>query len=106
MTGSEFKQLRTDLSDSIGKPLSAADMAKLCGLPASGGADTIRRWEVTGPSAPATKLLRVLAMASERYPILDEFNVFDRHYVREEHRPARRAEFREQMREEVRRRLG
>jgi hypothetical protein len=49
------------LAEAIGKPLSAADVAKLCGLPA-GGADTIR--------------------------------------------PARRQEFREKMRDEVRRRLG
>src|SRR5215475_9808162 len=106
MTGPELKQLRADLSDSLGKELSAADMAKLCGLPAAGGADTIRRWEVRGPTAAATKVLRVLAMASERYPILDNFNIFDRHDVHEKDRPARRAAFREQMREEVRRRLG
>lgn len=106
MTGPELKQLRADLSEAIGRPLSAADMAMLCGLPAAGGADTIRRWEVTGPSGPATKLLRVLAMASERHPILDHFNVFDRYDVHERERPARREEFREKMRAEVRRRLG
>lgn len=106
MTGPELKQLRADLSEAIGKEMTAADMAKLCGLPAAGGADTIRRWEVKGPTASATKVLRVLAMASERYPILDHFNVFDRHDVREPDRPARRAAFREQMREEVRKRLG
>jgi hypothetical protein len=106
MTGPELKQLRTDLSDALDRTLTAADMAKLCGLPQSGGADTIRRWEVSGPAPPATKVLRVLAMASERYPILENFNVFDRHDVREEDRPARRAAFREQMRDEVRRRLG
>jgi hypothetical protein len=106
MTGTELKQLRANLSDAIGRPLSAADMARLCGLPPVGGADTIRRWEVTGPSEQADKLLRVLAMASERYPIHDTFNVFDRYDVREKDRPARKAEFRERMREEVRRRLG
>lgn len=106
MTGLELKQLRADLSDALGKPLTAADMAKLCGLPAKGGADTIRRWEVRGPIASVTKVLRVLAMASERYPILENFDVFDRHDVPEKDRPARRAQFREQMREEVRRRLG
>jgi hypothetical protein len=31
MTGLELKQLRRDLGDAIGKTLSAADMAKLCG---------------------------------------------------------------------------
>lgn len=106
MTGPELKQLRADLSDVLGQPLTAADMAKLCGLPPADGANTIRRWEVSGPSVSATKLLRVLAMASERYPILDSFDVFDRHDVHEQDRPARRAEFRARMREEVRRRLG
>ena len=106
MTGPELKQLRADLSEALGRELSAADMAKLCSLPDVAGAVTIRRWEVSGPSPAATKILHVLAMASERYPILDSFNVFDRHDVREKDRPARRAEFRAQMREEVRRRLG
>ncbi|MET4798600.1 hypothetical protein ABIA96_001159 [Bradyrhizobium sp. LB11.1] len=106
MTGPELKQLRADLSDAIERRLTAADMAKLCALPENGGADTIRRWEVSGPTLAATKVLRVLAMASERYPILEKFDVFDRHDVREEDRPAKRAAFRAQMRDEVRRRLG
>lgn len=106
MTGPELKQLRADLSDALERTLSAADMAKLCGLPEKGGADTIRRWEVSGPTPEATKLLRVLAMASERYPILEKFDIFDRHDVREEDRPAKRAAFRAQMRDEARRRLG
>jgi transcriptional regulator with XRE-family HTH domain len=105
MTGPELKQLRNDLGDAIGKSLSAADMAKLCGLE-GGGADTIRRWEISGPSGPAGELLRILAMASDRHPILDNFNVFDRHNIPERERPARREEFREKMRDEVRRRLG
>jgi hypothetical protein len=106
MTGPELKQLRVDLSEVLGQTLSALDMAKLCGLPEKGGADTIRRWEVRGPTLAATKVLRVLAMASERYPILEKFDIFDRHDVREEDRPAKRAAFRAQMRDEVRRRLG
>src|SRR6266436_3486060 len=106
MTGPELKQLRADLGEAIGKALSAADMAKLCGLAAASGADTIRRWEVSGPSGPAAELLRILAMASDRHPILENFNVFDRYDVREQDRPARRAEFRDKMRNEVRRRLG
>ncbi len=69
MTGPEFKQLRIDLGDAIGRSLTAADMARLCGLPEAGGADTVRRWEVKGPSGPVAERLRVLAMASERYPI-------------------------------------
>jgi hypothetical protein len=105
MTGPELRQLRDDLGEAIGRSLSAADMAKLCGLP-TGSADTIRRWEVAGPSGPAGELLRILAMASERHPILDNFNVFDRFDVDEKDRPARREAFRESMRHEVRRRLG
>jgi hypothetical protein len=105
MTGTELKLLRQHLGEAIGRELSAADMARLCGLP-NESADTIRRWEVTGPSGPAAELLRILAMASEHHPILENFNVFDRHDVREQDRPARREAFREKMRDEVRRRLG
>ena len=105
MTGRELKQLREDLAEAIGRPLSAADMAKLCGLAPGNGADTIRKWEVRGPTGPAAKMLRVLAMASERYPILDNFNVFDRFDIREEERPARRQAFREKMRDEILQRL-
>jgi hypothetical protein len=105
MTGPELKQLRNDLSDVLERKLTVADMARLCGLPEQGGVDTIRRWEVSGPTPSATKVLRVLAMASERHPILEKFDVFDRHDVREQDRPAKRAAFREQMRDEARRRL-
>jgi hypothetical protein len=48
----------------------------------------------------------VLAMASDRHPILENFDVFDRFDIPESERPARREAFREQMRGEVRRRLG
>jgi len=106
VTGLELKQLREDLGDAIGRSLSAAEMAKLCGLAPGNGADTIRKWEVTGPSGPATELLRILAMASDRHPILENFNVFDRFNINENERPARREEFREKMRNEIRRRLG
>jgi hypothetical protein len=44
-------------------------------------------------------------MASDRYPILDKFNVFDRHDVAEKDRPAKRAEFRSKLRVEVLERL-
>ena len=106
VTGPELKQLREDLGDAIGRSLSAAEMAKLCGLAPGTGADTIRKWEVTGPTGPVAELLRILAMASDRYPILEMFNVFDRHDVPEKDRPARRHAFREQMRGDVRRRIG
>jgi hypothetical protein len=106
MTGPELKQLRVDLGDAIGRTLAMADMAKLCGIASADGADTIRRWEVSGPSGPVAELLRILAMASDRYPILEKFNVFDRFNIPENERPARREEFREKMRDEVRRRLA
>jgi hypothetical protein len=106
VTGPELKQIRGDLGDAIGRPLSAADMAKLCGLEPGDGADTIRRWEITGPSGPAGKLLLILAMASDRHPILENFNIFDRWDVDETERPARREAFREKMRDEIRERLA
>ena len=106
MTGPELKQLRQDLSDALGQALTAADMARLCGLEPKAGADTVRRWEVTGPSGPAGKLLGILAMASERHPILENFNIFDRWDVHERERPALREAFREKMRNEIRERLA
>jgi hypothetical protein len=106
VTGPELKQLRQDLGEAIGRPLSVADVAKLCGLDSRDGADTVRRWEVTGPSGPAGKLLSILAMASDRHPILDNFNIFDRWDVDEKERPARRQAFREKMRDEIRQRLA
>jgi hypothetical protein len=44
-------------------------------------------------------------MASDRHPILQNFDVFDRFNIPESQRPARRQEFREKMRDEGRRRL-
>jgi len=105
VTGPELRQLRIDLGEAIGRPLTAADMAKLCGLPQAGGAETILRWEVKGPIGPVAERLRILAMASDRYPILEKFNVFDRHDVAEKDRPAARAQFRNKIREEVLERL-
>jgi hypothetical protein len=106
VTGPELRKLRDDLGTAIGRPLSVADMARLCGLvPDKVGSDTVRKWEITGPSGPAAELFRILAMASDRYPILENFNVFDRFNIDEEERPARREAFREKMRNEVRQRL-
>jgi hypothetical protein len=105
VTGPEFKKIRDDISEAIGKKLSADDMARLCGLPPAKGADTIRKWHVTGPSGAAAELLRILAMASDRHPILENFDIFNRHDIAEKERPARRQEFREKMRDEVRSRL-
>src|ERR1700682_805140 len=120
VTGSELKQLREDLSQAIGRSLSAADMAKLCGLAPGNGPDTIRRWEVKGPSGPAGcgsavvgrrwgrssgqssrragEVVRILAMSSDRYPILENFNIFARFNIDEKDRPGRRESFRENMR--------
>lgn len=68
MTGPELKQLREDLGAAVGKRLSVADMAKLCGLAPANGADTIRKWEDgAGPSGPVAALLSILANASDRY---------------------------------------
>ncbi|PDT75107.1 hypothetical protein [Bradyrhizobium sp. C9] len=105
MTGPELKKLRKHLGEALGRELTAADMAKLCGLPADGGAEKLRKWEVTGPPPKVAGLLRVLAMASEHYPILEKFDVFDRHDVPVTDRAARRQAFREQMRDDVRKRL-
>jgi hypothetical protein len=105
VTGPELRKLRDDLGEAIGRALTTTDMAKLCGLPTAGGAEKVRKWEVTGPSPKTAGLLRVLAMASEHYPILEKFDIFDRHDVPEKDRPARRQAFREQMRDDVRRRL-
>jgi len=52
------------------------------------------------PGGPAAELLRILAMASDRHPILEKFNVFDRFNIPDNERPARREEFREKMRDE------
>ncbi|MCP1829748.1 hypothetical protein J2R76_006448 [Bradyrhizobium sp. USDA 4532] len=106
MTGPELKKLREHLSEALGRKLTAADMAKLCGLSAAGGAEKLRRWEVTGPTPKVAAVLRVLAMASEHYPILEKFDVFDRHDVPVRDRAARRQAFREQMRDDVCKRLA
>lgn len=106
MTGPEFRQLCIDLGEAIGRPLTLADVAKLCSLPAADGVETVRRWEIKGPpTGPVAERLRILAMASDRYPILDKFNVFDRHDVALKDRPALRAEFRRKLCVEVLERL-
>ena len=64
-----------------------------------------RRRRAAGPTPKVAGLLRVLAMASEHYPILEEFDVFNRHDVPVKERAARREAFREQMRDDVRKRL-
>ena len=73
MTGAQLKQLREDLGEAIGRPLSVDDIAKLCGLPPESGGDTISEWENgDGPIGPVTALLSLLAVASDHYPIGEE----------------------------------
>ena len=73
MTGAELKQLREDLGEAIGRPLSVADMAKLCGLPPETGPGTIAKWEAgAGPSGPVAALLSLIAVGCDRYPLGEE----------------------------------
>jgi transcriptional regulator with XRE-family HTH domain len=73
MTGDQLKQLRKDLGDAIGRPLSVSDFAKLCGLPSESGGGTILEWENGyGPIGPVAALLSLLSVASDRYPIDEE----------------------------------
>lgn len=111
MTGAELKQLRHDIGEAIGKRLSVADMARICGLAPANGADTWRKWEDgAGPSGPVAAQLEILQLASNSHPIpphmllgansaCARFNVDYRGGV-----PAV-AIFREMIREEIRRRL-
>jgi hypothetical protein len=73
MTGAQLKQLREDLGEAIGRPLSVNDIAKLCGLPPESGGDTICEWENgSGPIGPVAALLSLLAVGSDQYPIGEE----------------------------------
>ena len=76
MTGKELYRLRKDLGDAIGRDISFADMAKLCGLAPKNGADTIRKWEAgEGPSGPVATLLSIIAAGydNDRDPAVPEF---------------------------------
>jgi hypothetical protein len=73
MTGPELKQIREDLGDAVGRRLSLADMAHLCGLTPTNGKDTYRKWEEgPGPSGPVAAFLSVLAYALEGRDIPSE----------------------------------
>ena len=73
MTGAQLKQLREDLGEAIGRPLTVKDFAKLCGLPPESGGGTILEWEHGyGPIGPVAALLSLLSVASDRYPIDEE----------------------------------
>lgn len=112
MTGPELKQLRQDLGEAIGRRLSTADMARICGLAAASGADTWRKWEDgAGPSGPVAAQMHLLQLASNEYRpgpdmlrgaamACQRFGIDFRGGV-----PAENI-FREMMREEIRRRLS
>jgi hypothetical protein len=73
MTGAGLKQLRKDLGEAVGRPLSVNDFAKLCGLPPESGGGTILEWENGfGPNGPVAALLSLLAVGSDHYPIDEE----------------------------------
>jgi hypothetical protein len=66
MTGAEMKDIRHGLSEAIGRRLSLADMAKLCGLkdPGGNGRKIHREWEEgEGPSGPVAVFLSLLVRA-------------------------------------------
>jgi hypothetical protein len=75
MTGAEMKHIRHGLSEAIGRRLSLADMAKLCGLkdPEGNGRQTWRKWEEgEGPSGPVAVLLSIYAYAIDNFDMPSE----------------------------------
>lgn len=113
MTGPELKQLRHDLGEAVGRRLTLADMAKLCGLkdPERNGKDTWRKWEDgAGPSGPVEVLSSILQLAcnSER-PSPDMLRgaamACQRFGVDFKGGAPAEAIFHEMIREEIRRRL-
>ena len=64
MTGDDLKQMRHDLGEAVGRRLSLADMAKICGVSPKSGPDQMRKWEDgEGPSGPVTTLMSLLNAA-------------------------------------------
>jgi hypothetical protein len=64
VTGPEMKSIRHGLSEAIGRRLSLADMARLCGMkdPGGNGRKVYRGWEEGGgPSGPVAVLLSLYA---------------------------------------------
>jgi hypothetical protein len=73
MTGDELKDIRREIGEAIGKRLSIADMAKICGIERI---DTWRKWEEeAGPSGPVATLLSIIETAylSNCDPAVPEF---------------------------------
>jgi DNA-binding transcriptional regulator YiaG len=76
MTGDELKDIRREIGDAIGRRLSIADMARICGIERI---DTYRNWEEgDGPSGPVATLLSIISAAYRDNcdPAVPEF--FDR----------------------------
>ena len=70
MTGAELKQMREDLGVAVGRRLTVADMAQVCGLAPKNGPDTWRKWEEgDGPSGPVASFLSLLRYASTKYDV-------------------------------------
>lgn len=114
MTGPDLKQLRHDLGDAIGRRLSLADMARICGLadPERNGKDTMRKWEDgAGPSGPVAGLLSILQLASTSYEVPREmmtgaFAACQRFGIDYRGGVPAAIIFREMVRAEIRRRLS
>jgi hypothetical protein len=65
VTGAGLKQLREDLGEAIGRPVSVGDMAKLCGLSPETGPETIAEWEVGAvPNGPVAAMFSICSGAS------------------------------------------
>lgn len=78
MTGPELKQLREDIGEALGRRMTIADMARICGLkdPERNGKDTVRKWEDgEGPSGPVAALLSIIEEGyfDDRDPAVGEF---------------------------------
>jgi len=69
MNGDDLNDLRATIGiATIGRRLTRAEMAKLCGLedPERNGANTIRKWQNgDGPSGPVAALLETFAQVAD-----------------------------------------
>lgn len=63
MTGHELRQLRKELGQSVGRPLTTGDMAKLCGLETVSGTEMIRNGKLkTTPAVRSRRYCQSLHM--------------------------------------------
>lgn len=65
MTGDEVRLIRERLSKEIGRHVSQQEFGKGFGLAHKNAGDTMRRWELIGPSAPAAVALGYLRQGLE-----------------------------------------